>query len=121
MTSCQRWSDIFPMSGVRGKYDKFLQAKTAELSAVKIRDNGSVITQSRYSVLKKCANLSSVKNRIEICTFNYGGKIMDNEAILRYKFYLCRTFLDKLLRENLITETQRKRIETAVIKRITEV
>ena len=46
---------------------------------------------------------------------------MDNEAIIRYKFYLCRTFLDKLLRENLINETQRKRIENAVIKRITEV
>lgn len=45
---------------------------------------------------------------------------MDNEAIIRYKFYLCRTFLDKLLNENLINEVQRKRIETAVIKRITE-
>ena len=39
----QKQSDIFPMSGVRGKYDKFLQAKTAELSAVKIQENGSVI------------------------------------------------------------------------------
>ena len=46
---------------------------------------------------------------------------MDNEAIIRYKFYLCRTFLDKLLLENLITETQCKRIENAVIKRITDV
>ena len=46
---------------------------------------------------------------------------MDNEAIIRYKFYLCRIFLDKLLCENLITETQRKRIENAVIKRLAEV
>ena len=108
------------MSGVRGKYDKFLQAKSEEIRLT-IQDNGSVITQSRYSVLKKCANLSSVKKGIEICTFYYGGKIMNNEAILRYKFYLCRTFLDKLLRENLINEVQRKRIENAVIKRLAEV
>ena len=27
---------------------------------------------------------------------------MDNEAIIRYKFYLCRNFLDKLLIENII-------------------
>ena len=46
---------------------------------------------------------------------------MENEAIIRYKFYLCRNFLDKLLAENLITETQRRRIEKAVIKRISEV
>ena len=46
---------------------------------------------------------------------------MDNEAIIRYKFYLCRSFLDKLLNENLITETQRKRIENAVIKQLAEV
>ena len=45
---------------------------------------------------------------------------MDNEAIIRYKFYLCRNFLDKLLSENLITEAQRRKIEKAVIKRITE-
>lgn len=46
---------------------------------------------------------------------------MENEAIIRYKFYLCRNFLDKLLSENLITEAQRTRIEKAVIKRITEI
>lgn len=46
---------------------------------------------------------------------------MDKGVIIRYKFYLCRNFLDKLLSENLITEKQRRKIEKAVIKRITEV
>ena len=46
---------------------------------------------------------------------------MDNEAIIRYKFYLCCNFLDKLLNESLITEAQRRNIEKAVIKRITDV
>ena len=46
---------------------------------------------------------------------------MDNESIIRYKFHLCRNFLYKLLSENLITEAQRRKIEKAVIKRITEV
>ena len=46
---------------------------------------------------------------------------MDNNAIIRYKFYLCRNFLDKLLSENLINEVQRKRLENAVIKRLAEV
>lgn len=46
---------------------------------------------------------------------------MDNEAIIRYKFYLCRNFLNKLLSENLITEAQRGKIEKAVIKRFAEV
>lgn len=46
---------------------------------------------------------------------------MDKEAIIRYKFYLCRNFLDKLLNEGLITEAQRRRIEKAVIKRLAEV
>ncbi len=46
---------------------------------------------------------------------------MDNEAIIKYKFYLCRNFLDKLLGENLITEAQLRRIEKAVIKRLAEV
>jgi len=46
---------------------------------------------------------------------------MDNEAIIKYKFYLCRNFLDKLLNEKLITETQRKKIESAVVKRLAEV
>ncbi len=46
---------------------------------------------------------------------------MDREAIIRYKFYLCKNFLDKLLREGLITEVQRRRIEKAVIKRLAEV
>lgn len=63
-------------------------------------------------------------DEIENCTFNirdYGGKIMDNEAIIRYKFYLCRNFLDKLLSENLVTEVQRGKIESAVIKRLSEI
>ena len=46
---------------------------------------------------------------------------MDNEAIIRYKFYLCRNFLDKLLSEKLITEVQRRKIEKAVIKQLAEV
>lgn len=46
---------------------------------------------------------------------------MDNEAIIRYKFYLCRNFLNKLLSEKLISEVQRKKIENAVIKRLSEV
>ncbi len=46
---------------------------------------------------------------------------MDKEAIIRYKFFLCRNFLDKLISENLITEAQCRKIEKAVIKRITEV
>ena len=43
---------------------------------------------------------------------------MDKEAMIRYKFQLCRNFLDKLLSENLITEAQRRKIEKAVIKRL---
>lgn len=46
---------------------------------------------------------------------------MDKEAIIRYKFYLCRNFLDKLLSEGFITETQRRKIEKSVIKRLSEV
>ena len=46
---------------------------------------------------------------------------MDNDASIRYKFYLCRNFLDKLLSEKLITEAQRRKIENAVIKRLAEV
>ena len=46
---------------------------------------------------------------------------MDNEAIIRYKFRLCRNFLDKLLSEKLITEVQRRKIEKAVIKQLAEV
>ena len=34
---------------------------------------------------------------------------MDKEAIIRYKFHLCRNFLDKLLAENLITAAQKNR------------
>ncbi|MBD5103488.1 MAG: hypothetical protein HDT47_01315 [Ruminococcaceae bacterium] len=45
---------------------------------------------------------------------------MDKEAMIKYKFYLCRKFLDKLLNENLINETQRRKIEKAVIKRLSE-
>ena len=46
---------------------------------------------------------------------------MDNEAIIRHKFYVCRNSLDKLLSEKLITEAQRRKIENAVIKRLAEV
>ena len=46
---------------------------------------------------------------------------MEQEAIIRYKFYLCQNFLDKLLGENLITEAQRMNIEIAVIKRLSDV
>ena len=46
---------------------------------------------------------------------------MDNEAIIIYKFYLCKNFLDKLFSENLITEAQRRNIEKAVIQRLPEV
>lgn len=46
---------------------------------------------------------------------------MENEAIIRYKFRLCQNFLNKLLVENLITEAQRRKIESAVIKRLAEV
>ena len=43
---------------------------------------------------------------------------MDNESLMRYKFYLCRKFLDKLLDEKLITKPQMRRLENAVIKRL---
>ena len=46
---------------------------------------------------------------------------MDNEAIIRYEFHLCRNFLNKLLSENLINEAQCRKIEKAVIKRLAEV
>ncbi len=46
---------------------------------------------------------------------------MDKEAIIRYKFYLCRNFLDKLVNESLITDVQRRKIENAVIKRLSEI
>ena len=46
---------------------------------------------------------------------------MEQESIIRYKLYLCQNFLDKLLGENLITEAQRRKIESAVIKRLSDV
>ena len=46
---------------------------------------------------------------------------MKNEAIIKYKYYLCRNFLDKLLAENIITEAQSKKIESSVIKRLIKV
>ncbi len=59
---------------------------------------------------------------VEICKFIlWRNKVMDNEAIIKYKFYLCRNFLDKLVNENLITEAKLKKIESAVIKRLAEV
>lgn len=46
---------------------------------------------------------------------------MDKEAIIRYKFYLCRKFLDKLLSEKLITKSKMRELENAVIKRLARV
>ncbi len=46
---------------------------------------------------------------------------MDNEAIIKYKFYLYRNFLDRLLSEKLITGAQLNKIESAVIKRLVKV
>lgn len=43
---------------------------------------------------------------------------MDNEAIINYKFYLCRIFLDKILDDKLITKSQRASLENAVVKRL---
>lgn len=45
---------------------------------------------------------------------------MDKEAIIRYKFYLCRIFLDKILSENLITKSQKSSLENAFIRRLSE-
>lgn len=73
---------------------------------------------------EKCANVSlPIKIKADICTFDVKIRRnkMDKEAIIRYKFYLCRNFLDKLLNEKLITEAQRRKIEKAVIKRLAEV
>lgn len=44
--------------------------------------------------------------------------MIDNEAVLQYKFYLCRKFLEKLLREEQISEHQRKKTEAAVLKKL---
>ena len=46
---------------------------------------------------------------------------MENEAIIKYKYYLCKTFLDKLLAENIISESQYNMIEKSVIKRLVEI
>ena len=43
---------------------------------------------------------------------------MENEAITKYKFYLCKNFLDRLLCDNLITEQQKKKLENTIIKRL---
>lgn len=45
--------------------------------------------------------------------------MVDNEAVLQYKFYLCRKFLEKLLREGHLSEQQRKKTEAAVLKKLT--
>lgn len=41
------------------------------------------------------------------------------EAKTRYKFRVCAAFLEKLKKDGVITEKQRKRIETAVLKKLT--
>lgn len=43
---------------------------------------------------------------------------MDNEAIIRYKFYLCRKFLDAIFAKKLITKTQKASLENAIVKRL---
>lgn len=43
---------------------------------------------------------------------------MNNEALIRYKFYLCRKFLDKLFDDKLIIKSQMRKLENAVIKRL---
>lgn len=45
--------------------------------------------------------------------------MIDNEAVLQYKFYLCRKFLEKLLREGHLSEQQRKKTEAAILKKLT--
>ncbi len=55
----QQQSEIFPMSGMRGKYDNVYRQTSGVISAVKIHGNGSVITQSRERLhTEKCANFS---------------------------------------------------------------
>ncbi len=46
---------------------------------------------------------------------------MDNEAIIRYKFYLCRKFLDKLFTDDIITKTQKAKLESVIAKRLADV
>ncbi len=43
---------------------------------------------------------------------------MDNEAIMKYKFYLCRKFLDKLFEDKIITKTQKTKLENVIAKRL---
>ena len=45
--------------------------------------------------------------------------MIDNEAVLQYKLYLSKNFLEKLLKEGLISEQQRRKIEAAVLKKLT--
>lgn len=45
--------------------------------------------------------------------------MINNEAVLQYKFYLCRKFLEKLLHKGMILEQQRKKTEAAVLKKLT--
>ena len=43
---------------------------------------------------------------------------MEKEAIINYKFYLCKILLDKILADKLITKSQRASLENAVVKRL---
>ncbi len=45
--------------------------------------------------------------------------MIDSEAVLAYKFHLCRKFLEELLHEGIISEQQRKKTEAAVLKKLT--
>ncbi len=46
---------------------------------------------------------------------------MDNEAIIRYKFYLCRKFLDKLLADNVISKMQKAKLENVIARRLADI
>ncbi len=46
---------------------------------------------------------------------------MDNKAIIRYKFYLCRKFLDKLFADNIITKKQKAKLENVIARRLADV
>ena len=43
---------------------------------------------------------------------------MSDEAIAKYKYYMCRKILEQLLCDGLINEQQLKKIEKAVVRRL---
>lgn len=44
--------------------------------------------------------------------------MVNNESLARYKLYLCRKFLEKIMRDGLISEQQKIKAESAVLKNI---